>query len=140
MEKFSKGFASYLAVENTEIFSHSWYRLYWYLCLLWWLWKRLLCYYLFTFSITKFGHQNLLLSRKSERKGQSLPRLELFAAVLLVNLLKLLLKHLEFPIHNVLVLMHSTVILPWISAEPYCWVPFDADCVAKVQNTISDVK
>ncbi|XP_035227769.1 uncharacterized protein LOC118199973 [Stegodyphus dumicola] len=51
-----------------------------------------------------------------------------------------MLEHLEFPIRKVLAWTDSTVVLSWISAEPYRWVPFVANRVAKIQNTIPNVR
>ncbi|XP_067129093.1 uncharacterized protein [Centruroides vittatus] len=64
-------------------------------------------------------------------KVQSLPRLELCAAVLLANLLQTVLKYLDVPIRDIFAWSDSTVVLAWISSESYRWVPFIANRVEK---------
>ncbi|GFX07030.1 uncharacterized protein TNCV_1556331 [Trichonephila clavipes] len=71
---------------------------------------------------------------------QSLPRLELCAALLLVNVLQVVLRKFPLSIHRTIAWTDSTITLAWLKTEPYRWQPFVANRVSKIQTTIPSVE
>ncbi|GFQ84400.1 uncharacterized protein TNCT_697441 [Trichonephila clavata] len=75
-------------------------------------------------------------TRISPVKTQSLPRLELYSALLLANLLHATLPTLTVPISET---SDSKIILEWLKSEPRRWQPFVANRIAQIQELTPNV-
>ncbi|GFR09279.1 integrase catalytic domain-containing protein [Trichonephila clavata] len=78
-------------------------------------------------------------TRVSPVKPQSLPRLELYSALLLANLLHATLPTLTVPISETFAWSDSKITLAWLKSEPRRWQPFVANRVAQIQELIPNV-
>ncbi|GFV12423.1 integrase catalytic domain-containing protein [Trichonephila clavipes] len=72
-------------------------------------------------------------------KPQSLPRLEICSALLLVNLLQATLPTLTLPISETFAWSDSKITLAWLKSEPRRWQPFVANRVAQIQELTPNV-
>lgn len=79
-------------------------------------------------------------SKVAPLKRVSLPRLKLFAASLLTNLLDFLMPHLQsnYQIQGTRLWSDSTVVLHWLRAPPYKLKTFVANRVAQIQEAFPD--
>ncbi|CAB0038991.1 unnamed protein product [Trichogramma brassicae] len=71
-------------------------------------------------------------------KVQTVPRLELCAAALLVRLVKSLLDGLRFPPKRIFCWSNSSVVLEWIRGHPSRWPTFVANRVSDIQTGLPD--
>ncbi|XP_015767460.1 PREDICTED: uncharacterized protein LOC107346196 [Acropora digitifera] len=74
-------------------------------------------------------------SRVAPIKEKSLPRLELFSAVVNARLLKFVVHTLQIKMHRVVCWTVSMVTLHWIRRQSSCWKPFVANRVSEIQST-----
>lgn len=77
-------------------------------------------------------------SRVSPAKTQSIPRLELLAAVLLTRLTQYVMRSCEFrfKFQNVFAFSDSTIVIQWINNSPSRWKTFVANRVAFIQENL----
>ncbi|GFY22411.1 integrase catalytic domain-containing protein [Trichonephila clavipes] len=66
-------------------------------------------------------------TRAAPLKTESLPWLELCAALLLSNVLQVVLREFPLSIHRTIAWTDSTITLAWLKTEPYRWQPFVAN-------------
>ncbi|XP_026828149.1 uncharacterized protein LOC113562575 [Ooceraea biroi] len=96
-------------------------------------------------SFSEFSDVNITLlvakSKVAPLKKQTIPRLELSAAMLLARLIsrirKILLKYQSVPVH---LWLDSSVSLAWIRGQPSQWAEFVANRVAVIQELVPDAK
>ncbi|KFM63798.1 hypothetical protein X975_18993, partial [Stegodyphus mimosarum] len=97
----------------------------------------------FCTSISQCGEVIIRLatskSRVSPIKRGSIPRLELWAAVLLAKLMNRVISALKLNINNVFLWSDSMTVLSWLQKEPCCMKTFVANRVAVVQE-MTDVR
>ena len=71
-------------------------------------------------------------------KSQSLPHLELCAALFLADVLQIVLKDINLPIQKAIAIAwtYSTITLAWLAREPYQYQPFVANTAAEIHSTL----
>lgn len=94
------------------------------------------CIYVRTYHPDKGYISNLLISksRVAPLKQQSLPKLELCAAVLLTHLSKRVIDALNIPFDRIYLWTDSTNTLAWIKGEPTKWKTFVGNLVSEIQD------
>ncbi|XP_021961694.1 uncharacterized protein LOC110857403 [Folsomia candida] len=79
-------------------------------------------------------------TRVAPVKQQSLPRLELFGALLLAEFMPLVAKALKMKFTDMVAYTDSTLTLGWIRSEPYKYHTFVANRITKIQELIPEDK
>lgn len=94
------------------------------------------CIFIRSIDYDKHIESHLLCakSRVSPLKCQSLPRLELLGALLLVRLLVKCIEALKISFSRTYFWTDSTIVLNWIAKEPKTWKTFIANRVAEIQQ------
>lgn len=95
-----------------------------------------MCVYLRPENAAVYDNVTLLCtkSRVAPTKSTSLPRLELCATLLMVQLVQRILQINNLPISSIHYWTDSTVVLSWIAAPSYSWKNFVANKVAQMQE------
>ena len=97
------------------------------------------CVYIRTINSTQEISVKLLCAKShvAPLKTVSLPRLELNAAVLLVELVVKVSQILNIPIQKRFLWTDSSIVLSWIAESPHNWKQYIANRVAKIQSHTS---
>ncbi|CAB0033670.1 unnamed protein product [Trichogramma brassicae] len=93
------------------------------------------------YAVIPSGSCRLIVAKTklAPTKVQTVPRLELCAAALLVRLVKSLLDGLRFPPERIFCWSDSSVVLKWIRGHPSRWPTFVANRVSSIQTDLPDV-